>query len=145
MAPPTKTIPDPKELTSPINPMKVGTAPPPIIKASGTVKETAIFLSLAELTMDSAAIPAGKKQTAMTGCKKTAAVTQAVDDRPIKTVINPVNINPILKTPLGPKRSVAHPPASVTPILATLDNAIRVLAQLRSMPCSLTRNSDNME
>ena len=139
IAPPTRAMPGPKELTSPIKPMKVGAAPPPTINARGTVKETAIFLSLDELTKDRAARPAGKKDTAMIGCKKTAAVTHDVDAKPIKIVINPVRINTILKTLLGPKRSVAHPPARVTPMPATLDNAIRVLAQFRSIPCSVTR------
>ena len=106
--------------------MKVGTAPPPTINARGTVRETAIFLSLDELTIDSAARPAGKKQTAVIGCKKTAAVTHDVEAKPIKIVITPVSINPIRKTLFGPKRSVAHPPARVTPMPATLDNAIRL-------------------
>ncbi|MGD9301800.1 MAG: hypothetical protein PVI13_09495 [Desulfobacterales bacterium] len=61
--------------------MKVGAAPPPTIKAKGTVRETVIFLCLDELTIDSAARPAGKKQTAIMGCKKTAAVTQDVEEK----------------------------------------------------------------
>ena len=67
ISPPTSAIPGPKELTSPINPIRVGEAPPPTRKAMGTVRDTIIFLSLGELTMDNAARPAGKKQTATSG------------------------------------------------------------------------------
>ena len=111
--PPTSAIPGPKELTSPINPIRVGEAPPPSKKAMGTVRETIRFLSLGELTMDNAARPAGKKQTATSGCRKTATLIQDDEAKPINIVINPVNKNTTLKICFGPIRSVAHPPVSL--------------------------------
>ena len=52
-----------------------------------------MLLSLGELTMDNAASPAGKKQTATSGCKKTATPTQDDEAIPINIVINPANKN----------------------------------------------------
>ena len=102
ISPPTSAIPVPKELTSPKNPIKVGEAPPPTRKATGTVSETIMFRSLGKLTMDKAARPAGKKQTATRGCRKTARLIQEDDAKPINTVIEPVNKNTTLKTCFGP-------------------------------------------
>ena len=93
-----------------------------------------MLLSLGELTMDKAASPAGKKQTATSGCKKTATPTQDDEANPINIVINPVNKNTTRKICFGAMRSVAHPPISVIAIPAILDSAINVLAQFRSMP-----------
>ena len=93
-----------------------------------------MLLSLGELTMDKAASPAGKKQTATSGCKKTATPTQDDEANPINIVNNPVNKNTTRKICFGPIRSVAHPPISVIAIPAILDSAINVLAQFRSMP-----------
>ena len=134
ISPPTSAIPGPKELRSPINPIRVGVVPPPIRKAMGTVSDTIMFLSLGELTMDNAARPAGKKQTATNGCRKTATLIQDELAKPINIVINPVIKNTILKICFGPIRSVAQPPNNVVATAAILDSAISVLAQLRSMP-----------
>ena len=66
-------IPKAKLLMSPMIPINIGTKPPPIRKARGTVSETAMFLDFGGTMKDKAAKPAGKKQTATNGCKKPVA------------------------------------------------------------------------
>jgi len=99
---PVREIPHAKELKSPTHPLRVGTAPPPTRKAIGTMRETAMFLSPAELVMDNTASPAGKKQTAATGCINIAATTHVDADKPMHIVMNPENRNTTLRTFFGP-------------------------------------------
>jgi len=74
--PPTRLSPNEKEEMSPIMPIPVGMAPPPIRKAKGMVSEIATLRELAGPMHERAANPAGKKQTASMGCKKTVITSQ---------------------------------------------------------------------
>ena len=65
--PPTDVIPREKEAVSPIMPMNAGTAPPPIKKAMGMDKDTAMFLVPGGLMRDRAAKLAGKMQAVKIG------------------------------------------------------------------------------
>jgi len=76
---------------SPIIPINIGIAPAPKSMPIGTVRETATFRELAGPISERAANPAGKKQPASAGCRKTATTTHKPGMIPRSTVVIPVS------------------------------------------------------
>ena len=139
MNPPRRAIPRAKECTSPTKPIKVGIRPPPTSTAKGVVNATAMCLTSEDVICDKAANPAGKKQTAVSGCKNTMTAIHEREALPRSMVSAPVTKKTIIMVRRGPKRSENHPPTKAMATLDNLDKEIRVLAQVRSMACSVTR------
>ena len=118
-----------KDLQSPIKPITDGTTPPPTKNAKGAVKETATFLRRGGVIKERAVNPAGKKHTAIIGCRKTKMVIIELETVPNRNVIPPVINKTTINVRFGPKRSDAHPPANAIPIPGILEKDMRVLAQ----------------
>ena len=79
-----------KKPFSPKNPIPFGTTPPPIKKAMGIVKETAILRVSLEPICDKAAKAGGKKQTANKGWQNIITGMRLSAATPIKRVEMPV-------------------------------------------------------
>ena len=125
---PTRLNPEANDMISPIKPIRLGTAPPPIIKARGAARDTAMLLAPAGPIRESAAKPAGKKHTASIGCRKIAPRIHLSDAAPMAMVVIPLNRKTIIKVLRGPNRSEAHPPASAVNRLKILEKDSRVFA-----------------
>jgi len=112
----------------------MGMAPAPKIKAAGIVSETAIFLALGGPIEASAANPGGKKQTAITGWRKTRITIQVSGTLLSRIVIKPVIRSTPLMVGFGPRRSLTHPAINAINTPEIRESATKVLAQLRSNP-----------
>ena len=122
-----------------MRPMAIGMTPPPNIDATGRVSETATFRERGGAMEERTVSPGGKKLLAHIPCRKMMTMTQESETIPNKTVNNPVSTNTLIKVGLGPKRSVTHPEANAIATPGVRDRANMVLAQLRSIPCPVTR------
>ena len=103
------------------------------------VSETAIFRALGGPMEESAANPGGKKHAAITGWRKTRTTIHASETVPKSIVNRPVIRNTPLMVSFGPMRSLAHPAMNAINTPEIRENATNVLAQLRSIPCAVTR------
>jgi len=136
---PTSMNPSGKKPSSPRIPIPAGIASPPKRKITGTVRETATFLTWGGPILDRAAKPAGKKHPARTGCRNKTGTIHTPRTIPKSTVLIPVARNTPPKARLGPSWSVAHPARKTTPSPTIRESSTRLLAQPPSSPCSATK------
>src|SRR6185503_4083187 len=96
---------------SPMAPINVGITPPPTRNPKGTENETARLRALGGVIMAMAAKAAGKNQTASSGWKNTAMLSQEPESNPNSRVATPVNDRLIIIVRPAPSLSEAQPPA----------------------------------
>jgi hypothetical protein len=130
---PTMRIPVPKFTVSPINPIKSGTAPPPMTNPKGTARDTAMLRAPVGPIWAKAANPAGKKQTAAMGCINKVTINSEPELVPNIMVIRPVRRNTAVIVILEPNRSAAQPPTRAIIKPEILEIAIIELAMSRSI------------
>jgi hypothetical protein len=97
--------------------------------ARGIARDTATFRELGGPIQERAAKPAGKKQTANIGCKKTIITSQEPFANPRRTVMLPVRRNTAAMILFAPKRSVAHPAINAIANPEMRDMATKMLAE----------------
>ena len=127
------------EPASPMAPIKVGMAPPPIKNPNGTENATARLRACAGVIAAIAAKAAGKNHTASNGWNSTATLNQLSGKYPKIAVTTPVNPKLITIVCLAPSLSEAHPPSKPRNGPCTREKATIVLAQLGARPRSTTR------
>ncbi len=132
--------PEAKEKASAQYPTAEGSTPAPNKNPMKMIRETATPRTRSGKRRETMVKPVGNRQMPKPAWRKIRMETGVVPGMiPSKTVKRPVVIMKMVRARMGPIRSIIIPEINSTTIPRLREKPIRVLAQGRSIPISLTR------